>query len=156
MGYGKRLGFATKAKQHFFKSLDLQECIKPAEKRDGLFTGDVLYLARFLPSAVYTVLYTASRACGQAGRLAHSSAAKGAKVFIGRPRQSSAVTAAAVGCRSCMCMVYQREGRQHAHQKAVHTARGISSMHSSCRSASSSAAHTSNICFGCWLFLSVA
>ncbi|WIA20835.1 hypothetical protein OEZ85_005187 [Tetradesmus obliquus] len=42
MGYGKRLGFATKAKQHFFKSLDLQECIKPAEKRDGLFTGTKL------------------------------------------------------------------------------------------------------------------
>jgi hypothetical protein len=42
MGLGKRLGFGTKAKQHFFKSLDLQECIKPAEKRDGLFTGDLL------------------------------------------------------------------------------------------------------------------
>jgi hypothetical protein len=40
MGLGKRLGFGTKAKQHFFKSLDLQECIKPAEKREGLFTGE--------------------------------------------------------------------------------------------------------------------
>ncbi|KAF6256488.1 Pyruvate/Phosphoenolpyruvate kinase-like domain-containing protein [Scenedesmus sp. NREL 46B-D3] len=42
MGVGKRLGFGTKAKQHFLKSLDLQECIRPAEKREGLFTGTKL------------------------------------------------------------------------------------------------------------------
>jgi hypothetical protein len=42
MGLGKRLGFGTKVKQHFFKSSDLQECIKPAEKREGLFTGGLV------------------------------------------------------------------------------------------------------------------
>jgi hypothetical protein len=52
MGPSKRLGFGTKAKQHFFKSLDLQECIKPAENREGLFTGEqLLTAAKIMPSS---------------------------------------------------------------------------------------------------------
>eukprot|EP00882_Tetradesmus_deserticola_P000941 GHRQ01001021.1.p1 GENE.GHRQ01001021.1~~GHRQ01001021.1.p1 ORF type:complete len:630 (+),score=269.85 GHRQ01001021.1:216-2105(+) len=69
MGSGKRLSFGTKAKQHFFKSLNLQECIEPAGKREGLFTATKLVCSLGPSSHSVAVLEAMLRAGMVAARI---------------------------------------------------------------------------------------